>query len=126
MILSKGFFARASQTSIQNQSVVKITWLFDLRESCNACRSQENCIETFNWLEEVGAEYQLKWVQSFHIYWFLEIATDHWWQLYVLDGVGGAGVDGGRVVTEIQKKRRQIEPTLEKLIIEFIHLMVIA
>ena len=89
--------------------------------------SQENCIETFNWLEEVGAEYQLKWVQSFHIYWFLEIATDHWWQSwYVLDGVGGAGVDGGRVVTEIQKKRRQIEPTLEKLIIEFIHLMVIA
>ena len=72
------------------------------------------------------AEYQLKWVQSFHIYWFLEITTDHWWQLYVLDGVGGAGVDGGRVVTEIQKKRRQIELTLEKLIIEFIHLLIVS
>ena len=43
------------------------------------------------------------------------------------DGVDGVSVvDGGRVVTEIQKKRRQIELTLEKLIIEFIHLLIVS
>ena len=52
---------------------------------------------------------------------------DHLWQLYLPDGVDGVSVvDGGRVVTEIQKKRRQIELTLEKLIIEFIHLLIVS
>ena len=48
------------------------------------------------------------------------------WQLYLPDGVDGVSVvDGGRVVTEIQNKRKQIEPTLEKLIIE-LQLLIIA
>ena len=52
---------------------------------------------------------------------------DHLWQLYLPDGVDGVSVvDGGRVVTEIEKKRRQIELTLEKLIIEFIHLLIVS